>query len=405
MSARRRRASVVSWPRRAAAVEADTTKQDVDTKTTANPPVEAPSTAPSTLPPLDVSETVLLQGFGWHSSRVGNWYNIIQNVVPDIKAAGFTHVWLPPPSQSVSREGYLPSELYNLNTPYGSTEELKQLCTALKDAGVRPVADIVINHRSAGKQGPDGRWNQFTCEALSCDANGYVDEYYRDNEDHPGARLDWGPWAITGNDPDFGGRGGADTGDDFGPAPDIDHSNEVVRQGIKDWLSWLHDYVGFEGFRFDYVKGFGALYVQEYVEASIGADAFHVSEFWTDMKYVLVYTSVCLLLVELQVPCQHFTPCMCVSHCVTLRHTTVGPTKGWASTKTQPVRPCATTWTSRALRRSCLTFRSRACSTRRRASASTGASRTRTTKPRASMDGGLNAPACLSTTTTRTTML
>lgn len=104
--------------------------------------------------------------------------------------------------------------------------------------------------------------------------------------DHPGARLDWGPWAITGNDPDFGGKGGADTGDDFGPAPDIDHSNDVVRQGIKDWLSWLHAEIGFEGFRFDYVKGFGAQYIQEYIDASIGPGAFHVSEYWTDMKYV-----------------------------------------------------------------------------------------------------------------------
>lgn len=153
------RASTVSWRCRAAAIETDTTKQDVDT---VPPPTATSTPAPSTLPTLDVSETVLLQAFGWHSSRVGDWYNIIRKVVPDIKAAGFTHVWLPPPSQSVSREGYLPTELYNLNTPYGSKEELQQLCADLKEAGVRPMADIVINHRSAGKQGPDGRWNQFT---------------------------------------------------------------------------------------------------------------------------------------------------------------------------------------------------------------------------------------------------
>lgn len=157
---------MVSWPSRAAAIETDTIKNDVET-------VEAQDDAPTsvtvpasstTLPALDVGETVLLQAFGWHSSRVGDWYNIVRNIVPDIKAAGFTHVWLPPPSQSVSREGYLPSDLYNLDTPYGSKSELTALCTALKDVGVRPVADIVINHRSAGAQGPDGRWNQFTYE-------------------------------------------------------------------------------------------------------------------------------------------------------------------------------------------------------------------------------------------------
>lgn len=33
--------------------------------------------------------------------------------------------------------------------------------------------------------------------------------------------LDWGTWAITGDDPDFKGQGAADTGADFGAAPDL----------------------------------------------------------------------------------------------------------------------------------------------------------------------------------------
>ena len=41
----------------------------------------------------------------------------------------------------------------------------------------------------------------------------------RDDVNHKGEKLDWGQWAITGNDPDFGGTGNPDTGDDYGPAP------------------------------------------------------------------------------------------------------------------------------------------------------------------------------------------
>ena len=66
------------------------------------------------------------------------------------QASGMTHIWLPPPSQSVAPQGYLPGQLYNLSTPYGNQEELKTLTTALKAAGVQPIADIVINHRCAG---------------------------------------------------------------------------------------------------------------------------------------------------------------------------------------------------------------------------------------------------------------
>ena len=38
----------------------------------------------------------------------------------------------------------------------------------------------------------------------------------RDYADNP---VDWGRWAITGDDPDFKGKGNPDTGADYGPAP------------------------------------------------------------------------------------------------------------------------------------------------------------------------------------------
>jgi hypothetical protein len=41
----------------------------------------------------------------------------------------------------------------------------------------------------------DGKWNKF-----------------RDDVTHDGHRIDWGKWAITGNDPAFGGTGNPDTG-------------------------------------------------------------------------------------------------------------------------------------------------------------------------------------------------
>lgn len=41
----------------------------------------------------------------------------------------------------------MPGQLYNLNSKYGSKEDLLQLVKAVKGAGIAPIADIVINHR------------------------------------------------------------------------------------------------------------------------------------------------------------------------------------------------------------------------------------------------------------------
>ena len=54
-------------------------------------------------------------------------------------------------------------------------------------------------------------------------------------------------------------------------------------QDIKQWLSWLRSDVGFDGWRFDFVKGYPGRYVMEYTEASYPKMA--VGEFWDDCAY------------------------------------------------------------------------------------------------------------------------
>ena len=58
-------------------------------------------------------------------------------------------------------QGYLPGQLYNLNSKYGNKEELQALLKAFKEAGVVTLADIVINHRCADAQDENGLWNTF----------------------------------------------------------------------------------------------------------------------------------------------------------------------------------------------------------------------------------------------------
>eukprot|EP00775_Hariotina_reticulata_P005433 gene5433-5666_t len=211
---------------------------------------------------------IVLQGFGWDSHKVKPWYKVVEQKIPEFQAAGVTHIWLPPPSQSVSPEGYMPGQLYNLTSAYGNEQELQQLVQSLKAAGIKPLADIVINHRCADSQDEHGRWNR-----------------YSDDHDHEGHAIDWGQWAITGDDHEFGGQGNKDTGDDFWGAPDLDHLNPHLREALTHWLQHLRDNIGFQGWRFDFARGYAARFVAEYIEQSGASGDLNVGELWVDMHW------------------------------------------------------------------------------------------------------------------------
>ncbi|KAL3134045.1 Alpha-amylase A type-1/2 [Trebouxia sp. C0010 RCD-2024] len=165
-------------------------------------------------------------------------------------------------------QGYLPAQLYNLSSCYGNKEQLQSLTWTLNHVGIKPIADIVINHRCADVQNANGIWNS-----------------YRDDVHHYGRRIDWGDWAVCRDDWHFGGTGALKTGASYHPAPDLDHTNEELRAALKDWLQWLRHEMGFMGWRFDFVKGYAPKYVKEYIDAVSLGEALHLGEFWVDMRW------------------------------------------------------------------------------------------------------------------------
>jgi alpha-amylase len=100
-----------------------------------------------------------------------------------------------------------------------------------------------------------------------------------------------GTWSVCSDDEWGQGTGNADSGDKYAAAPDLDHSNTTVQSDITAWLNWLKDpnNAGFDGWRYDYSKGYWGGYTKIYNEGS--SPQFSVGEFWPDIPGGQYYDS------------------------------------------------------------------------------------------------------------------
>ncbi|XP_073525856.1 uncharacterized protein [Phyllobates terribilis] len=202
---------------------------------------------------------ILCQGFNWESHKSGRWYMELYEKADYLSSLGFTIIWLPPPTESLAPEGYMPKDLYNLNSRYGSMDELKAVISKFHEVGIKVLGDVVLNHRCAEYKNCNGVWNIF------------------------GGRLNWDDRAVVGDDPHFQGRGNKSSGDNFHAAPNIDHSQDFVRRDIQEWMRWLKNEVGYDGWRLDFVRGFWGGYVKDYLDAT--EPYFSVGEYWDSLSY------------------------------------------------------------------------------------------------------------------------
>lgn len=195
--------------------------------------------------------TIMMQGFHWRSWMTSPWWNVVAGKAGEMSGAGVNLVWFPPSSDSASDEGYLPRRLNVQNSRYGSSGELVASIAALHAAGIRVAADIVINHRVGTRD-----WADFTEPA-------------------------WGTDSISSDDEWGKGTGAPDTGKSVLFGRDIDHTKQYVQQSLITWMNWLRTSIGYDGWRYDYARGYGSKYMLMYNRAT--KPAFAVAEIWDDL--------------------------------------------------------------------------------------------------------------------------
>lgn len=72
--------------------------------------------------------------------KEGGFYNSLHNSINDLSSSGITHIWLPPPSQSVSPEGlilFLDFHGFNINKSFFLTKPLNYSLRVLTWKAIR----------------------------------------------------------------------------------------------------------------------------------------------------------------------------------------------------------------------------------------------------------------------------
>ena len=215
---------------------------------------------------------VLMQGFYWDVPEGGNWWNTVKDKLTAWSTAGIGAVWLPPASKAQNGAysmGYDPTDYYDFGdfnqngsteTRFGSRTELEALITKAHAENMQVYADIVINHNSGGQSEANPFTGTNTWTNFSGVASGKFQRNYNDFYKNSYGNNDEGA---------------------FGGFPDLCHANPHV----QDWLWGRDDSVAkyyknvmkFDGWRFDYVKGFGPWVVNTW-NSKVGG--FSVGELW-----------------------------------------------------------------------------------------------------------------------------
>jgi len=230
---------------------------------------------------------VMLQAFYWDCPRIEKkefkWWKHVEKQIPSLAEVGFTSLWLPPIHKAANlggpSMGYDPYDYYDLGefdqkgtvpTWFGTKKELLSLIETAHKHRLGMIADVVINHNSGADESEvnpltkQKRWTLFDPQSGKFPRNW---ECF-----HPSMYESW------------------DEGT-FGDMPDLSHRNPYVYAEILKLTRWLIEEVGFDGFRYDYVKGYGAntiTAIQEYRYMRDGKPfkPYGVAEFWDNARAI-----------------------------------------------------------------------------------------------------------------------
>ena len=216
---------------------------------------ETPATALD-LTQFSANDGVMMQAFYWDVEPIGGWYDEVNTKIEDWAASGINRIWLPAPGKGQSgmySMGYDPSDYFDLGefdqhgtveTRFGSRAELENLIDKAHNNNIEVIADIVLGHNSGGGEEYNSYRDKQTYtlfDETHGNASGLFNRTFEDY--HPNSYHEHDEQAL------------------FFEEQDVCHHQD----NVQNWF-WKNDNsvakfykntIGFDGWRFDYVKSFG----------------------------------------------------------------------------------------------------------------------------------------------------
>lgn len=262
---------------------------------------------------------VLIQYFEWYLPNDGKHWQRLKEDAGHLAEMGISDVWFPPACKATSSNdvGYGIYDLWDLGefdqhgdvrTKYGTKEELLAAIATLKEHGIRPIADVVLNHKANAdgkekfhvlKMNPQNRqealsepfeieaWTYFNFPGRQAQYSDFEWHWYHfSGIDYDALHEETGLFMILGDqkgwaddacvDCEFGNY-------DYLMFADIDYSHPDVANHVMEWAKWFIEETGFQGFRLDAVKHIDYQFVHLLVEtvlAEQGPEFYIFGEYW-----------------------------------------------------------------------------------------------------------------------------
>ncbi len=261
----------------------------------------------------------LMQYFEWYLPSDGQHWSRLAAGAPLLADLGIRKIWMPPAFKATSANdvGYGVYDLFDLGefdqkgtvrTKYGFKEDYLQAIQALKEAGIQPMADVVLNHKAAAdglekfevvEVDPNDRtivltepftikgWTKFTFDGRNGAYNDFHWHWYHfTGTDYDASRKKSGIYQIQGDNKGWAQDDLVDNENgnyDYLMYADIDFKHPEVIENLNQWATWFIETTGVQGFRLDAVKHIDSFFMKNFIQQitdKYGEDFYVFGEFW-----------------------------------------------------------------------------------------------------------------------------